>query len=605
MQQKENYNYIQAFKWIYSRLLKKRKIQFWILFVGMSSAALLETVAVGSVAFFASVITDPQVMFNSKYVAFVQENTHLEILQTVNGLILASGFIMLGLILFKNGMKAFVVYGITRFGVLIEAYFGQVLLDGLLRLPYKWHLMRNSADLVTTIMWRTYLGREFFRPCLLILNNILMVAIMLTALFVIHPLVSISVTVVLGATSVFIYKVIKIQVEKTATIARDYQLVINQVTTMAIHGIKDVKISATENQFSSRFYKKAFPLARITGMQELYAESPVLILETIGFAMICAAIFFMLLMSNSSTAYVTGTMVVLAVTGWKALPAINKILNSITKVRKALPFIANEIMYFEEIEANEPPAGLKTSKSPVFEHQIHFNQVCFSYQDSDRHVIHDMSFEINKGDTVGIIGKSGAGKSTLVDLLIGLLKPVKGQISIDGTPLARELLTAWLQITGYVPQSPYIYDGSIAQNVAFGVDESDIDRQWVKQCCTMASMDEFMDDLPDGIDAFIGERGIRLSGGQQQRVAIARALYTRPEVMIFDEATSSLDTKSEKAIQETIYSFRGKQTLIIIAHRLSTVKACDYLIWIDNGTIRLQGKSDKVLSAYEKETVAT
>jgi ABC-type bacteriocin/lantibiotic exporter with double-glycine peptidase domain len=141
--------------------------------------------------------------------------------------------------------------------------------------------------------------------------------------------------------------------------------------------------------------------------------------------------------------------------------------------------------------------------------------------------------------------------------------------------------------------------------VAFGVDESDIDRQWVKQCCTMASMDEFMDDLPDGIDAFIGERGIRLSGGQQQRVAIARALYTRPEVMIFDEATSSLDTKSEKAIQETIYSFRGKQTLIIIAHRLSTVKACDYLIWIDNGTIRLQGKSDKVLSAYEKETVAT
>jgi ABC-type multidrug transport system fused ATPase/permease subunit len=605
MQQKENYNYIQAFKWIYSRLLKKRKIQFWILFVGMSSAALLETVAVGSVAFFASVITDPQVMFNSKYVAFVQTNTHLQILQTVKGLILVSGFVMLGLILFKNIMKAVVAYGITRFGVLIEAYFGQVLLDGILRLPYKWHLMRNSADLVTTIMWRTFLGREFFRPCLLIMNNILMVAIMLTALFFIHPGVSMSVMAVLGTTSVFIYKVIKKQVDKTATIARDYQLSINQVTTMAIHGIKDVKISATENQFSSRFYKKAFPLARITGMQELYAESPVLILETIGFAMICAAIFFMLLLSNSSTAYVTGTMVVLAVTGWKALPAINKILNSITKMRKSLPFIANEIMYFEEIEANEPQASLKNIKSPVFEKKIRFNQVCFSYQDSDRHVIHNMSFEINKGDTVGIIGKSGAGKSTLVDLLIGLLQPIQGQISIDGTPLAGELFAAWLQITGYVPQSPYIYDGTIAQNVAFGVDESDIDRQWVRQCCTMASMDEFMEDLPDGIDAFIGERGIRLSGGQQQRVAIARALYTRPEVMIFDEATSSLDTKSEKAIQETIYSFRGKQTLIIIAHRLSTVKACDYLIWIDNGTIRQQGKSDKVLSAYERETVAT
>lgn len=604
MQKKETYNYLQAFQWIYSRLQKKRKVQLWILFAGMSLGALLETLAVGSVAFFASVITDPEVVSKSKYAVISKTIQQFDILQTTKGLILVSGTIMLGMIFVKNCVKAVVVYGITRFGVVIEAYFGQRLLNGLLHLPYKWHLMRNSSDLVTAVAWRKFMGRHFFYPCLMILNNILMVSIMLTALFIIQPVVSICVVVVLGTVSVFIYKVIKKKVDKTATIAKDYELSINKETTMAVHGIKDVKITAMEDHFATRFYKKAFPLARITGMQELYSEAPVLILETIGFAMICLSIFLMLLIFGSSTAHVTATMVVLAVTGWKALPAINKILNSITKVRKSLPFIANQIMYFDEIEANETRTGHITYDAHRFEKQIRFNQVVFSYQENEKKVIHDMSFEIQKGDTVGIIGKSGAGKSTLVDLLIGLLQPVKGTITIDDKELKNDVLAAWLNITGYVPQSPYIYDGTIAQNVAFGVDESDMDREWIRQCCTMASMDDFMQDLPDGIDAFIGERGVRLSGGQQQRVAIARALYHKPEVLIFDEATSSLDTKSEKAIQETIYSFKGRQTLIIIAHRLSTVKECDYLIWIENGSIRLQGESDMVLTAYERGTIS-
>ncbi len=214
-------------------------------------------------------------------------------------------------------------------------------------------------------------------------------------------------------------------------------------------------------------------------------------------------------------------------------------------------------------------------------------------------VVRDFNFDIQKGKTVGIIGTSGAGKSTLVDLLIGLLKPVTGSILIDGRPLTRDLLPQWLDITGYVPQSPYIYDGTLAENIAFGMEKSEIDRDRVFKCCTMASMDDFIHDLPDSIDSFIGERGVKLLGGQQQRVAIARALYKQPEVMIFDEATSSLDTKSEKAIQKTIYSFKGKQTLIIIAHRLSTVEDCDKLIWLEKGRVKMTGRPEEILKAYE------
>jgi ABC-type multidrug transport system fused ATPase/permease subunit len=187
-----------------------------------------------------------------------------------------------------------------------------------------------------------------------------------------------------------------------------------------------------------------------------------------------------------------------------------------------------------------------------------------------------------------------------VDLLIGLLEPAKGTIQVDDKVLTRGLLPKWLKITGYVPQSPYIYDGTLAENVAFGMDNINIDRYRVRKCCSMASMDDFINDLPDNIDSLIGERGVKLSGGQQQRVAIARALYNRPELMIFDEATSSLDTKSEKAIQKTIYSFKGKQTLIIIAHRLTTVEDCDKVIWLEKGRIKMIGKSEKVLRVYNQ-----
>ena len=186
-----------------------------------------------------------------------------------------------------------------------------------------------------------------------------------------------------------------------------------------------------------------------------------------------------------------------------------------------------------------------------------------------------------------------------MELITGLFSPSKGRILVDGKVLNSELLPDWLGLIGYVPQSPYIYDGTLAENVAFGSQGAEIDRDRVSECCNMASMQDFMGNMPNGVDSFIGERGVKLSGGQQQRVAIARALYNRPEIMIFDEATSSLDNKSEKAIQNTIYSFKGKQTLIIIAHRLSTVVDCDYLIWMEKGTVKMIGKPDEVLANYQ------
>ncbi|MFO7886633.1 MAG: ABC transporter ATP-binding protein [Desulfobacteraceae bacterium] len=599
-------SYAEAFKWVYSRLPGHRKKQFWILFAGMTSAALLETAALGAVAFFASTVTDPQVVLDSRYIAGARDLLSALALPTgfltiPNGLILATGLAMLGMITLKNSLKAIVEYWMARFGVGIEAFFGGWLLQGFLNRPYQWHLTCNTADLVNAVSWRTFLGRNFFQPCLKIFNSLLMVSIMVTALFVVQPAVSLIVIVILGSAAVFIYRVIRSQIDKAATAARDFQIAINKEATMAIHGIKDVKIALKESLFVSKFLEKAEPLSRILGVQNFYAQCPVLILETIGFFMLCMAIFALLLWFNTSTAYATGTMAILAVTAWKALPAVNLILTAITSVRNSLPYISSQIQYFDLIESDmaQKPAAAAAGPTPMaFTDCIRFDHVSFAYQGTDTPVLHDLSFDIKKGETVGIIGASGAGKSTLVDLLIGLLHPIKGTITIDNTPLTPDRIPRWLAVTGYVSQSPYIYDATLAENVAFGMDPKDIDREQVKNCCTMASMDDFVHDLAHGIDSFIGERGVRLSGGQQQRVAIARALYDNPEVIIFDEATSSLDTRSEKAIQNTIYSFKGRQTLVVIAHRLSTVEDCNKIIWLDKGRIKMTAPPRDVLPLF-------
>ena len=267
----------------------------------MAFAALIETAALGSVAFFASAVTDPKAVLSSRYVVFAKHMIDCDFFNNSKGLIIFSSVIVVALITAKNSARAIVNYWITRFGAGIEAYFGEILLKGFLELPYQWHIKSNSADLVNAVQWRTYLGRNFFTPCLTIFNNILMVVIMLTALFIVQPAVSVIVLIVLGSSAYFIYTVIKRQLDRVATVARDYMLKINKEVTMAVHGIKDVKISRSENTFVSKFVKKAVPLSKIFGIQVFYSGSPVLILETIGFAMLCLSICLMLLWGKTST----------------------------------------------------------------------------------------------------------------------------------------------------------------------------------------------------------------------------------------------------------------------------------------------------------------
>lgn len=231
------------------------------------------------------------------------------------------------------------------------------------------------------------------------------------------------------------------------------------------------------------------------------------------------------------------------------------------------------------------------------EHGMALDRISFRYPTAERDSLHDVSLSIPKGSMVGIIGASGAGKSTLVAILTGLLSPDSGQILLDGQPSDTTRHLSLGTLLGYVPQSAYLLDGTLAENIAFKDWGQPIDYQRVRECCALAAID-FFDALPNGLDTAIGERGMRLSGGQIQRVIIARALYHHPQILLFDEATSALDSGTEATIQKTILSLRQQMTVVIVAHRLSTVESCDVLYWLDGGTLRASGPPSEILPLY-------
>jgi ABC-type bacteriocin/lantibiotic exporter with double-glycine peptidase domain len=247
----------------------------------------------------------------------------------------------------------------------------------------------------------------------------------------------------------------------------------------------------------------------------------------------------------------------------------------------------------EKIEKTNLP------KTVEFNSYIQFQNVSFRYKNQDNYALKGINFNLKKGQTLGIIGISGAGKSTLVDIFIGLLNTEQGKILVDGKELDNHKRKLWTQNIGYVPQAPYLIDGTISDNIAFGITKENIDHSLVLHSTQISSMDDFVLDLPQGLSTFIGERGARLSGGQRQRIAMARALYKTPDIIIFDEATSALDTKNESEIKKTINSFKNKKTMIIIAHSLESVDECDWIIWLDKGRIVKQGKAFEVISEYK------
>jgi len=595
-------SFTSLFREIIGRLPNRLRNQFWFFFAAILFVAILETISTGSIALLASTLSDPENTMGSKFIVMAQRFLPIKLINTNKEIILLISCLVVFLLILKNTLQVILSYWSTRYSFTLDSFFGDKLYNGFLRMPYEWHLKHNSADIILAVQWRSYLGNGFINPSFQIMSDFLVVLFLLLIVIIVQPFIAMIIVFILGLSGFVMQKKVNLFLDKATENCREYDQSINRGITKGIHGIKDVKISGHISNFANDFLNDSYPLARHRGLQGFFRKVPVSLLETIGFLILAFIIYYMLFFVALSTTKIIGILALIGVATWRILPAINRILSGLVTIRSILPYTINVMQYLKEIELNvtdNQKMESQDQKKYIFANEILMKNVSFGYNDNESFILKDISFQVKKGQTLGIVGYSGAGKSTLADVLIGLLKPARGSIRIDGKILNDSRYADWMKHVGYVPQSPYIFDGTLSSNIAFGLEDSNIDRTLVLRCCKMANMQDFLNDLPEGIDTKIGERGVRLSGGQNQRVAIARALYSKPSVIIFDEATSSLDKRSEKAIQQTINDLKGKQTLIIIAHRLSTIKDCDLLVWLDKGEVKMVDEPKYVLKEYD------
>lgn len=392
---------------------------------------------------------------------------------------------------------------------------------------------------------------------------------------------------IFGILTLFIVRVFKPKLNKIGAKNQAIQSRIAKWRIQATYGLKDVKVLNREEFFVRNYYETGKVGADVARNYAVLNNTPKLLIETIFIVSILSYIVIYISGGGDVNA-IMSTLTAFGVAAIRVLPSVNRINTYITEIaytQPSLDFVYENLQEGMKTDAMlaERKANSQVEKLKL-EDKIELNHISFHYPDSDKAIFKDAHMAVPKGKSVGIIGASGAGKSTIVDVLLGLLHAQEGEITCDGVNIFKNY-ESWLAQVGYIPQSIYLIDESIRDNIAFGIDGDKIDDKRIWEVLEEAQLKEFIEELPEGLDTTIGDRGVRLSGGQRQRIGIARALYNDPEILVFDEATSALDNDTEAAVMEAVNSFHGKKTMIIIAHRLNTIEKCDIIYKVEDGKL--------------------
>lgn len=398
------------------------------------------------------------------------------------------------------------------------------------------------------------------------------------------PGMTLFIIAVFGLLTLFIVKVFKPRLNRIGAKNQAIQSRIAKWRIQATYGLKDVKVLNREGFYVRNYYETGKVGAEVARNYAVLNNMPRLLIETVFIVSVLGFLVVYINGGGDITAMVT-TISAFAIAAVRVLPSVNRINTYITEIaytQPSLDFVYDNLQEGMKTDAMlaERRAYSQVEKLKL-DHQIELDHISFHYPDSDKNIFEDAHMIVPKGKSVGIIGTSGAGKSTIVDILLGLLHAQTGTITCDGVDIFKNY-ESWLAQIGYIPQSIYLIDESIRDNIAFGIDADKIDEKRIWEVLEEAQLKEFVEELPEGLDTTIGDRGVRLSGGQRQRIGIARALYNDPEILVFDEATSALDNDTEAAVMEAVNSFHGRKTMIIIAHRLNTIEKCDMIYKVEN-----------------------
>lgn len=594
-----NSRILQVARAVYARLDQPLRRRYWRVLALSGFSALTELVLASAVSLLGVVLASPESLLHSRPMRWLLDQIPAArplfadqrqlLLWLLAGLCAAVAVksVTLGLLTWRQ----------ASFGQAVGRFLGTRLFARLLFAPYLWHVRQNVSMLQARLSMCPY-AASFMLAEQQLLSQLVVVVVLLGIILLLAPAVALLVCVCTGLCALATYRLTRRKVHQLNGVCVECQLDMGKATHPALYGIREITIYHQQDAFLGEYDSALKRLAGAQSLLPVIHSLPAWVLELVGMIMLLAAAVYMTV-QGMAIGRLTGVLTLLAAVAWRLLPGMNRIVTFLLQLQQNLSYTQEVLALFDAL----PPRG-DTARKAVpcpLDDALVLDAVSFRYPDTapDRpDALQNLNLRIGRGSMVGLVGVSGAGKSTAVGLVTGLLEPTSGTLLVDGRPLTGAVRTGWQAALGYVPQSPFLLNASIAENVAFSQWHSGIDRERVLECCRMAAMD-FLETLPHGIDTVIGERGVRLSGGQVQRVAIARALYAAPQMILFDEATSALDGAAEQAIQNTINSLSGQVTMLVVAHRLSTVARCDCIYWLEDGRIVMSGTPEQVLPAYE------
>ncbi len=569
-------------------LTPKERVQAQLLLGMILIMALLDAIGVASIMPFMAVVTNP---------GLIETNALLSTLYKVMGspsqrdFLLVFGILVFIFLLFSLIFKALTTYCQLRFNLLREYSIGKRLVEAYLHQPYSWFLSRNSAELGKNILSEvnTVITNGMIPFTTLIAQSAVACALLLL-LLIVDPFLAISIGVVVCGAYSLIFKFISGALNRLGLNSLEANSKRFMVVSESFSAAKEVKIGGLEATYINRFADSAKIYAKHQSTNLAIVSLPRFALEAIAFGgMMLMALYLMVKGASLNDALPVISLYAFA--GYRLVPAFQQIFGSLSQLRITGPAInalhadLSTLKWSPIRDTPNTPISLKQS--------ITLNDIHYAYPNAARPTLNGISLNIPAHKVIGLVGSTGCGKTTTVDLILGLLESQQGTLCVDGQGINSTNIRQWQKMIGYVPQQIYLADDTVASNIAFGVDKKDINQDAVTRAAKIANLHDFlMHDLPDGYETKVGERGVRLSGGQRQRIGIARALYHNPQVLILDEATSALDNLTELAVMEAINKLRHDITIILIAHRLSTVKECDQIYLLDKGQVIAQGDYD-------------
>lgn len=557
-------------------LTRRDKIILIMLFLGTIAFSVMETISISVIMPFITFASNPSLILSEHIPRTIYDFCHFD--STLDFMIAFSAVLIIFYFL-RVAYGVSYTYALNRFAFRKYHYFAYRLFCKAVQLNFLDFTKRKTDSIRQNITGEALQASFYVQNLLQIFSEVFTIVLMYSLLLITSWKMTLVLSVILSLQVVLILKTLTKKIKKMGIIRTEMQARFHELITNTFGNFKIIKLKGNQEEV----YKAFDTISRKRINAEIYTQTiipiPRLILETIGFSILIACVAYILIRYKDAAAVIP-IISMYALALYRILPSVNKILQNINMMGyygHSVEKVYEDLLYHTDYEDNEPCE---------FACDIELQNVSFGYKDH-KPIVKDFNLTIQKGDKIAFCGESGAGKSTLVDLIIGIYKPQSGKILVDGVEITNSNLRSWRKKIGYIPQSIYLFDGSVAENVAFG---SEIDEERVKEACKKANIWSFLEEY-EGIHTCVGEGGILLSGGQKQRIGIARAIYDDPEILVLDEATSALDSATEARIMDEIYDVAKNKTLLVIAHRINTIERCNRKINLGNP--KKQGKKSK------------